>query len=339
MLLYIILIGDPILQGEEYMKAMLITTGFILFIGLALANDSAVETSVGGLKLIKEHSVLMEKERLFISGMLVRVEYVFRNTTKEPVISEVAFPIPTFQYIFEDAGGRRDFSDFRVWIDEKQIKVDKEVRAYVWGREVTKDLRRAKIAIETFGDFDLGDSNNQIFQLQPDVRTKLVKIGALKAPNKKDDSLDYWPEWKVDIKYHWRQEFPPDTAVHVKHEYRPVLGFGQVQLQNFKKEIKDTCIDTNTYNEVKRRVARNMQERPLGNNYFGIGWVSYILTTANTWQQPIKEFELIVQREKNELITFCWDGGVDKIDTTHFRARKADFIPTKDLRIYFLKLQ
>ncbi len=321
------------------MKAIPIATCLIFLIGSTFANDAAVETSVGGLQLAKEHSVLMEKERLFISGTLVRVEYVFRNTTKQPVISEVAFPIPTFKYEFDDPGGRRDFSDFRVWIDGKPIKVDKEVRAYAGRREVTEDLRRAKIAIETFGDFDPSDKDNQIFQLQPDARAKLVKIGALKAPNKKDDSLDYWPEWTVEIKYHWRQKFPPDIAVHVKHEYRPVLGFRQVQLQDFKKEIKDTCIDTNTYDEVKRRVARSMQEEPLRNNNFGIEWVSYILTTANTWQEPIKEFELIVQREKNELTTFCWDGGVNKIDATQFRARKPNFIPTKDLRIYYLKIK
>jgi hypothetical protein len=220
------------------MKTILITTCLILLNGLAFANDAAVETSVGGLKLAKEHSVLMEKESLYISEKPVRVEYVFRNTTKQPVISEVAFPIPTLKYEFDDPGGRRDFSDFKVWIDGKPTKVEKEVRAYVGERAVTEDLRQARIAIETFGDFDPSDSNNQISQLQPNVRAKLVKIGALNAPTAKDDSMDYQPEWKVDIKYHWRQEFPPSIAVHVKHEYRPVVGFKQVQVQNLKGTSK-----------------------------------------------------------------------------------------------------
>ena len=34
----------------------------------ASANDSAVETAAGGLKLRKEQSVLMQKERLYISA-------------------------------------------------------------------------------------------------------------------------------------------------------------------------------------------------------------------------------------------------------------------------------
>lgn len=318
------------------MKIILITACLIFSIVSAHANDSAVETSVGGLKLRKEHSVLMEKERLFISQEIVRVEYEFRNTTKEAVISEVVFPIPTFRYKFDDTGGRRDFSDFKAWIDGKPINVEKEVRAYAEDQDVTEDLRRAKITIETFGNFDPSDNDNEIMKLNPDVRTNLVKVGALKAP-KKNNSLDFWPQWNVNIKYHWRQEFPPGVVVRIKHEYRPVAGYTPVQVQSFKKEFKDSCIDTSTFSEVKRRVAKTMQKEPLSNNYFGTAWVSYILTTANTWQTPIKDFELLVQGEKDELLSFCWEGPVEKTNATQYRARKTDFIPIKDLRIYFLR--
>lgn len=317
------------------MKLILFTTYFIFSIVSAHANDSAVETSVGGLKLRKEHSVLMEKEQLFISRQLVRVKYEFRNTTKEVIVSEVAFPMPTFKYKYTD--GRRDFSDFKAWIDGNPIKVEKEVRAFVKNRDVTEYLRRAKITIETFGDFDPSDGNNEIMRLKPDVRTTLVKVGALKAPNKKDNALDFWPEWKVNIKYHWRQEFPPGTTVRIEHEYKPVAGYMPVQVQSFKKQIKDSCIDASTFNEVKRRVAKTMQKEPLSNNYFGVAWVSYILTTANTWQTPIKDFELLVQGEKDELLSFCWEGPIEKTNATQYRARKTDFIPSRNLRIYFLR--
>jgi hypothetical protein len=319
------------------MKIILIAAYLIFSLVSAHANDSAVATSVGGLKLRKEHSVLMEKERLFISRELVRVGYEFRNTTKEAVVSEVAFPIPTFKYKFDDTGGRRDFSDFKAWIDGKPINVEKEVRAYVKERDVTEELRRAKITIETFGNFDPSDNDNEIMKLKPDVRDRLVKVGALSAPNKKDNSLDFWPEWKVNIKYHWRQEFPPGVVVRIKHEYRPVSGYTPVQVQSFKKQIKDSCINSNTYGEVKRRVAKTMGKEPLSNNYFGAAWVSYILTTANTWQTPIKDFELLVQGEKDGLLSFCWEGPVEKTNATQYRVRKTDFIPSKDIKIYFLQ--
>lgn len=309
----------------------------ILNAGWTHANDSAVETSVGGLKLRKEHSVSMEKERLFISPNLVTVEYEFRNTSKAPVSSEVAFPIPPYSYAYNDTGGDRDFADFKAWIDGKPIKIEKEVRAFVKGREVTKELRQAGITIERFGNFDPSVEHNEIYDLKPNLQNQLVKVGALKAPDKKERGLDFWPEWETHIKYHWRQEFPPGAIVKIKHEYKPVRGFRPVQVQAFKQEFPDTCINTETFGEVKRRVAARMKQDPLSNNYFGATWVSYILTTTNTWQTPIKDFELVVQGENDDLITFCWNGVIEKTGDLQVKARKTDFIPNKELKIYFLR--
>lgn len=317
------------------MKRLLVTAIISLFAISAEANDSAVETAVGGLKLRKEHSVLMEKERLFISKDLVKVEYEFKNTTNEVVISEVAFPIPSYEYVFDDRGGR-DFPDFKVWIDGKPVQFEKEVRAFVGDREVSKELRQFGITIENFGDFTPENENNPIWSSNAASRNKLVEIGALDAKNTKDNTLSYWPKWRTEIKYHWRQEFQPGAMIRVDHEYHPVIGYTPVQLQELKDQITDTCIDTGTFDEVKRRVAKTMVKNPLNNNYLGAAWVSYILTTANTWQTPIKSFELIVQGEKNELVPFCWEGPVEKIGEAKFRASKSNFIPENDLKIYFL---
>src|SRR6266567_2909375 len=98
------------------MKMLFLVVCLSIFAVPAQANDSAVEVSVGGLKLRKERSVLMEKERLFISKGLVRVEYEFRNTTNKPIVSEVAFPIPAIKHSLIEYQGSRDFSDFRAWI-------------------------------------------------------------------------------------------------------------------------------------------------------------------------------------------------------------------------------
>jgi len=319
---------------------MLTRAVVVVFIALNLllnetahANDSAVDIAVGGLKLRKEHSVVIQKERLFISKNLVTVEYEFQNTTNTPVVSEVSFPIPSFHYIFDK--GPRDFSDFTAWINGEPIDVKKEVRAFVKGREVTKDLHRAGIAIETFGNFDPSDPMSSTFALNPESRKKLVDIGALKNRDKKTP-LEYWPEWEVHIKYHWTQEFPAKTLVHIKHVYKPVAGYSPVQIQKFKQEYKDTCVTNATFSEVKKRVADAMRLEPLGNNYFGVVWVSYILTTANTWQTPIKDFELLVQGENNDLPTFCWEGPIEKLDQNRLRAHKTDYVPKKDLKIYFL---
>jgi hypothetical protein len=293
----------------------------------AEANDSAVETSAGGLKLRKERSVLMEKERLSISKGLVVVEYEFRNTSTQPVISEVAFPIPPVKYVIDDTGGDRDFADFKAWIDGKPIQVKKEVRAFVGDREVTADLKEAGITIEKFGYFHTGDEN-EITALKLSEREKLARIGALQAPTKEKVSFEYSPKYEVHLKYHWQQEFPPGKVVNVRHEYRPVKGFSYVELQSFLEEFPDSCISKQGFEEVSERGKRTMV-------LMGAEWVSYILTTANTWQAPINDFLLTVSANPGEVVSFCWDGKIEKVGST-FKAQKSDFVPEKELKIYFL---
>lgn len=312
------------------MKRVIIAAVFTLIAFSAQANDTAVEVSVGGLKLRKEHSVLMEKERLFISKEVVRVEYEFRNTSNVPVVSEVAFPLPGIKFEFPDYQGGRYFDTFKAWIDDQPIKFEKEVRAYVKNQEVTAELRKAGIPIAEFGYYvpGLNENFSEKMKLTSAQKQKLVRIGALKAPGTKDKDLDYWPEWEARITYYWRQEFPPGAVVHVRHEYEPVLGYRPVQLREFKKQLKDSCIKMSTYEEAKKRMPKD--------TFFTPAWVSYILTTANTWQTPIKDFELSVKGEKDELVSFCWDGAIEKTGEAEYRVRKSDFVPKKDLKIYFL---
>jgi hypothetical protein len=298
---------------------------FLAMTVCASANDSAVETAVGGLKLRKEQSVLMKKERLYISQKIVRVEYEFLNTSKNTVVSEVAFPIPPVEFAFEDPGGKRDFPDFKAWINDVPIHVEKEVRAFAKNREVTEALRKAKLPIETFGDFEPSEQQNPIAKLKPEVRESLVKAGALKS-----DKYGYWPVWEVQIKYHWRQEFPPGTIVRIKHEYRPVTGFTGSVVKDFKENFKDSCIDPTNYSELKRQV---------GDNYFNFSWVSYILTTANTWQTPIEDFELVIEGKQGDLLSFCWDGPVETLGPAKVRSKLRNFIPKGDLKVYFLSHQ
>lgn len=319
-------------------KMFMLVLLFAIGITSAYANDSAVESAAGGLKLRKERSVLMEKERLFISEKLVRVEYEFRNTGKTAVSSEVAFPIPPYEVQYEDLD--RDFKDFKAWVDGKPIKVNVEARAFVKGREVTDDLKKAGIKLEEFGGLWSEKKDEVLDKIKPVSRNRLIKIGALKklsyldpASNRNEEYVH--PGWETHIKYYWHQEFPPGKVVRIKHEYSPVAGNQYVQFSAMKEELKDACIDDATFNEIKKNVA--MRKGRDGDTFVYPTWVNYILTTANTWQTPIKDFELIIQREKNDLVTFCWDGPVENIGDGKFRADKSDFVPSKDLRIYFLK--
>jgi hypothetical protein len=311
------------------MKRLLIAAGLLFFGFSAFANDSAVEVSAGGLKLRKENSVLMEKERLYISRDLIRVEYEFRNTTNNTITSEVAFPIPVYNYRFDEEEQAPDFADFKAWVEGKPIKVKKEVRAFMGNSEITDELRKAGITIEKFGNFEPDDNKGAIQTLKQEFRDKLIKLGALNE--------ELWPQWEVNIKYHWRQKFPPSSVVRIRHEYRPVCGFHYYKVQDIETDLKDACPNIEVIKELRDRVAVAMAKDPKGtNNYYYVFWVSYILTTANSWQTPIKDFEIIVECKNEEISAFCWDGQFEKIDGKKYRASKKDFIPTKELKVYFV---
>jgi hypothetical protein len=70
-------------------------------------------------------------------------------------------------------------------------------------------------------------------------------------------------------------------------------------------------------------------------------WVDFILTSANTWKQPIQDFTLIVERgqpqesDAQAFISFCspQNAPVTKLDANRFQVHLTNFVPKNELRI------
>ncbi len=81
--------------------------------------------------------------------------------------------------------------------------------------------------------------------------------------------------------------------------------------------------------------SRNDDISPLS-----ISYVSFILTTANTWKTPIEDFTLIVERphdpKEKTYVSFCWDGPVTQVDADHFSAHVTGLVPKKELMIGYI---
>nr|CAA6829611.1 MAG: Unknown protein [uncultured Thiotrichaceae bacterium] len=61
------------------------------------ANDSTAVLDTGGIVLQKSEHIVMEQEELLISQDIIRVKYVFYNSSDEAITTRVAFPLPSFQ--------------------------------------------------------------------------------------------------------------------------------------------------------------------------------------------------------------------------------------------------
>lgn len=304
----------------------------------ALANDSAVEIAVGGIQARKEERVLMEKERLFISRDVVEVEYEFRNLTDQPVTTEIAFPIPP--YTFEAYSSMNDqFAAFQAWVDGREIEVKKDIRAFVGQREITALLQQTGITIESHGWFDPFEPNSarkgKVYEV---LSLPKVTVQTLKNAGTFDSARDeYWPAWEVRKNYHWTQTFPPHALVKIKHRYEPSFGYTYTNIGQVPDVFSGACMSGEMLKEFQRRISKRKQADPESHDLLGADWVSYILTTANTWKTPIHDFELIVEKKPGTELSFCWDGPVERVGDNRYRAHKTDFVPKEELKVYFFK--
>jgi hypothetical protein len=333
-----------------------------------LADDSAAAIAAGGLVPRRETRIVMAKEVLRIGLKKVVVDYDFRNDTDQDVTTEVAFPIPPYENGFMQGPSpdEASFQSFKLWVDGKPVQYESEATATLKGKYVTAVLKANRIDIPTFGHFmDKVDSKHQEVIDSPDFtrlpknkRDQLVKAGIFEF-----DAVP-WGKWTVHLQYHWTQTFPAHSTVHIRHEYAPVLGYQGIQLETLELALKPAserktvnlkssspqdlellesfCPEPSLLRSMKRRVEA---DDPMSGNYTFPSWVDFILTSANTWQRPIEDFTLIIERPQPEddrktLISFCspTNGKVEKLDADHFQVHLTNFVPTSELHIGFFEV-
>jgi hypothetical protein len=306
--------------------------------GPVFANDGAAEVAAGGIQLRPERRVTMLKERLYISPEKVRVEYEFLNESTEDVKTEVAFPVPP--YSWSPVLSFHDFRGFKAWVNDIDVPIDLEVKAFVGDRDVTRDLEKAGLEIATFGrqethsisadgrSLEWMGTRPQAASLPAEVLADLVKKGLIEREKVPVTDTDIFPLWSVRATYHWFQHFPPGQVVRIRHEYLPAAGF-QVGIRS--EYLKDSCAE----GAVRRLFAGPVHESGAAGS--SAVWVKYILTTANTWKTPIRDFELTVERQEGSYVSFCWDGPVKKSGPRTFKAAMKDFVPSRELTVFFFR--
>jgi hypothetical protein len=338
----------------------------------ALADDSAASIAVGGLVPRRETRVVMAKEVLRISEKKVVVDYDFRNDTDQDVTTEVAFPIPPYtNEIDGPAASEQSFSDFQLEIKGKAVPFLTEAKATLNGKDVTALLLANHIDIPSFGHFvDTVNSKHKEVMDSPDfsrlpkaTKDQLVKAGIFELDPAPDG------QWTVHLQYHWTQTFPAHSTVHIRHQYSPVAGFTQVTqatveeaLAQFThdesadgdpeegKVLAGFCADQPLLSTLARQLQENESQdkaasKRLVTERIFPQWIDFILTSANTWQQPIEDFTLIIERPQPEqggkiLISFCSpaNGTVEKLDADHLQVHLTNFVPVSELHIGFFEV-
>lgn len=296
----------------------------------ALANDSTAEHAAGGLVLTRSGSIDMVSEDLFVSAGQVRVRYVFRNRSRRPLRTTVAFSMP-----LRDLGEEREMdvaypADFVTRVDGRRVTMAVERKALLGGVDHTARLAALGLAPDADGA--------ALDKLDEAGRARLVALGLAGADEY--DAGRGWerhlaPLWTVKETWHWEQVFPAGRDLVVEHRYTPGTG-GSVgtplTIPGFRaspegrRMIADHCIDSAFLagvDRLARRAGATLPEQRIG----------YILTTGAHWRAPIGRFRLVVDKGAPEnLVSFCGDG-VRRISPTQFEQVRRNWRPDRDLKV------
>lgn len=292
-----------------------------------MANDSTGYVATGGVQYLKNKDIQMFTEDLFISKKIIQVDYQFKNLSNKDVTETVLFPLPKIENFFESdfADTERLLKSFKVQIDGKSIQPEMHVRTFI----LTDDKSAPVDLTDVFKQCGfsqremLNPWNRQNYEYEA-FETKLRSCSNAvlqKAlPKDKEEVIT----WSSQVIYSWKQTFKANALTHVQHQYAPLVG-GSVALYP-EEDTKAYCMDRNFKAGLKKAKSQQAPYQALG----------YILKTGANWAKPIQDFNLTIERDAGELVSFCWAGKVKKISPTRFQMSEKNFVPQQDLDIIFV---
>ncbi len=317
----------------RYVKLWLnftVTLTTILFAGtFCSANEMPMAgIAANGIIVKDESNIQIEKEYLYICNSRIDVSYIFRNNSDKDIVTEVAFPIPKHKY---SPGGHIKYpvhGDFKVFVNGNEVKYETVTRALFKDVDYTALLSGMKISF-----MDFGNCNHFFEKLSKVDQKKLLDLGLMV-----DDGLSIDPQWSVETTYYWKQTFPAKSVINIKHTFKPnvfseLYYFQTGRSFEAEKEVSDLanqfCLDSEQIEWLKSTGGGFHHEQ-----------VDYILTTANHWKKPIKEFHIVIEestRPLKEKASTCFERkNIKKTGPTRYEATLLDFIPDKEIEVNFL---
>lgn len=305
----------------------------LLAVTATQANDSTGYIGTGGVEYLKNKNISMHSEDLYISKDKIRVNYEFKNLSNKDITETVLFPMPAVPSSTDSdfADTSETYNNFKLWVNGKPIDPELHVRTFMYPI-VFKDGDRtyADTSIDTTEIFK-SCGLNEADMMGPwtyQVDTEYVNQQLLDCNNKALDRFIYDREslyipWDSQVIYSWEQKFKANATTKIKHSYTPLVG-GSVHLG--EEQFPDFCVDSSTQRGFHKGGGRPYHA------------LSYILTTGANWAKPISNFKLTVERDPNELVSFCWKGKgkVKKVSATTFEIKETNFMPTHDVDVAFI---
>lgn len=330
------------------MKAFIFLFVALFNISVAVANDSSATLAAGGLELSKSADISIESEHLYISRNAIRVDYVFKNNSANDIETLVAFPLPTLMSDFEMASfvavdipnpDSENFVNFKVKVNHAEVPVQIEHKAFLKDEEhksrtdISAELKKYAVPISPFSK----NYRTILTALPANVKQELYAKKWL-AENKYDAGKGWVIEdtgaWETQTSLYWSQVFPAHQTITVSHEYQPVVGSYFISANDsFYHQGNSFCIDKGT----EKAIHSKLKSLGTTRNVLVAHHVQYILATAKNWQGPIKQFNLVLDKESPDNILSVCLPEIKKINKTQFSLEYRDFVPEKNLDVVIIE--
>jgi hypothetical protein len=315
----------------------------VLFPAYLSANDGFGSLGVGGIVLSKTDVIAINKEILDISCDRIQVWYEFVNESDEDQQALVMFPLPRYPAFPSESGviSHGQPSGFKVRVNGKTVNYRTEVKATLKEQDVTDILKSAGLSEKQIAHFPF---DKDLLDIEGRLKISLSQIEALTKKGLVDGGF---PLWDINVTYVWTQRFPARSTTHIDHTYRPFISGGTAggysgrdqELHNITKEwgwkdVFDSC----PTEEQLHRLDRLLSNKSRLDGYCQVPGttVEYILTTANTWKDGIRDFKLRIHtKSQDEIVALCFPSKIRKVSDLLYETRVRNFKPKAELSVYF----
>jgi hypothetical protein len=328
---------------------------------IASANDGFSAVGIGGITIAKTDKIAIKKEVLDISYEQIHVAYDFINESDKDEEALIMFPFPDYSAGMIESGnsfaiGQPD--NFSVTVDGKSVEYQMQLKALIvdeqWENgerkvlketDVTDKLHAAGLTDEEIAGIrfkskyiygENGEEGHFYIPLSESMIEKLKKEGLLGDGNMGDIT----PQWDNRITYIWKQVFHARKVIHVEHSYQPFISGGSDAGYRVYKncqdatELSEYCLSNENLNTL-RNLYKDQKNIDVYLDIPGVN-VKYILTTANSWKDGIRDFTLRLHaKSKDEIVSLCFSAELKKKSSVLYEAHIQDFHPQQELSVYF----
>jgi hypothetical protein len=140
------------------------------------------------------------------------------------------------------------------------------------------------------------------------------------------------------VQHYWTQNFPAKKVTRIQHSYKPIFSSDVMQLMvGGKDSSKEMEKSRDEYYSVfaKEFCLSPGQKQQMRKGRYIFDVLRYVLMTANTWDGPIRNFKLRLEKGDRDHLFLCTDLNLKKTAPGVFEASKRDFRPKSDLRIAY----